>query len=121
MLLIVTGAVTLSWPGQVTDHSWYGSLAIEGACLCWAIDKNLTRNISSSDSFFIVGSKGLVSRIVNISLAMAVGIALPQWSTINYDLLVGLLGYGVNVVHSVIALRGLGTARTGAYFQLRRL
>jgi drug/metabolite transporter (DMT)-like permease len=31
-------------------------------------------------------------------------------------MLVGLLGYGVSLVLFVLALRGLGTARTGAYF-----
>lgn len=29
---------------------------------------------------------------------------------------VGLLGYGISLVLFVLALRGLGTARTGAYF-----
>jgi hypothetical protein len=31
-------------------------------------------------------------------------------------LIVGFLGYGVSLVLFVLALRGLGTARTGAYF-----
>jgi hypothetical protein len=31
-------------------------------------------------------------------------------------MLVGLLGYGISLVMFVLALRGLGTARTGAYF-----
>lgn len=116
MLLIIAGGIALSWPSQLTDHSWFGSLAIAGACLCWAIDNNLTRKISSADSFFIASSKGLVSGIVNISLAMLVGIALPAWSKINYALFVGFIGYGVSLVLFVIALRGLGTVRTGAYF-----
>ena len=29
---------------------------------------------------------------------------------------IGLLGYGFSLVMFVVALRGLGTARTGAYF-----
>lgn len=116
MLLIVAGGITLSWPGQLTGNSWFGSLAIAGACLCWAIDNNLTRKISSADSFFIAGSKGLVSGIVNVSLAAVLGTSWPLWHNISYALFVGFFGYGISLVLFVIALRGLGTARTGAYF-----
>lgn len=116
MLLIVVGGVVLSWPSQATPQNWLGSLAIAGACLCWAIDNNLTRKISSADSLFIAGSKGLVSGIVNVSLALTIGLTLPVWSKISGALLVGFLGYGVSLVLFVLALRGLGTARTGAYF-----
>lgn len=35
-------------------------------------------------------------------------------------LLAGFLGYGVSLVMFVLALRGLGSARTGAYFPPRR-
>ena len=106
----------LTLSSQLTLQSWHGSLAIAGACLCWAIDNNMTRKISSADSFFIAGSKGLVSGVVNVSLALAIGLTLPVWSKISYALLVGFVGYGVSLVMFVLALRGLGTARTGAYF-----
>ncbi len=41
---------------------------------------------------------------------------LPPWLTVSYALLVGFIGYGASLVLFVLALRGLGTARTGAYF-----
>lgn len=116
MFLIVAGGVILSWSKQAILASWIGPAAISAACLCWAIDNNLTRKISSSDSLFIAGSKGLVSGVVNVSLAFTLGLTFPAWSKINYALLVGFLGYGVSLVLFVLALRGLGTARTGAYF-----
>lgn len=116
MLLIVAGGCVLAWPSQSTQQNWFSSLAIACACLCWAIDNNLTRKISASDSLFIAGSKGLVAGIVNISLAVAIGLTIPAWPKVSYALLVGFLGYGVSLVLFVLALRGLGTARTGAYF-----
>lgn len=116
MFLIVAGGVVLSWPSETTQHNWLGSLAIAGACLCWAIDNNLTRRISSADSLFIASSKGLVAGIVNISLALMLGLTFPAWSKISAALLLGFIGYGVSLVLFVLALRGLGTARTGAYF-----
>ena len=118
MLAIVAGGLVLSWPtGAVeTGSGWIGPAAIGLACLCWAIDNNLTRKVSASDALFIASSKGLVAGTVNFGLAMALGSALPPLGTAMSAMLVGLLGYGISLVMFVLALRGLGTARTGAYF-----
>jgi len=117
MLLIVAGGFILSWPTEaVVEQTWLGPLAIAGACLCWAIDNNLTRKVSGSDALFIAGSKGLVAGSVNVLLALSVGQVLPLWYAVASAMLIGLLGYGVSLVLFVLALRGLGTARTGAYF-----
>jgi hypothetical protein len=40
----------------------------------------------------------------------------PAVPTVLATMSVGLLGYGASLVLFVLALRGLGTARTGAYF-----
>ncbi|MDI1352099.1 MAG: EamA family transporter, partial [bacterium] len=116
MLLIVAGGIILSWPRQIVSPNWLGTLCICGACLCWAVDNNLTRKISSADALFIAASKGFVAGVFNIFLALIIGVAFPAWSKISYAMVLGFLGYGVSLVLFVIALRGLGTARTGAYF-----
>ncbi|MCG8293289.1 DMT family transporter [Pseudomonas entomophila] len=117
MVAIVLGGVVLSWPQEsTTAHDWTGPLAVAFACLCWAIDNNLTRKVSASDALFIAGSKGLAAGVVNGGLALAIGSQLPALGTLGSILLVGFLGYGVSLVLFVLALRGLGSARTGAYF-----
>ncbi len=117
MLLIVTGGVLLSLPDTAsTEQGWQGSLAIAAACLCWAIDNNLTRKVSSSDALFIASVKGLIAGSVNCTLAVALGLHWPAAQTMMATMSLGLLGYGASLVLFVLALRGLGTARTGAYF-----
>ena len=116
MLFIVAGGVVLTWPNQLTTQAWIGPLTIAGACLCWAMDNNLTRKISTADSLFLASMKGLVSGIVNVSLALTIGLTLPMWHKVSYALAVGFLGYGVSLVLFILSLRELGTARTGAYF-----
>ena len=59
MLLIVVAGVPLSWEQIPVLGVPWGALAIIGACLCWAIDNNLTRKISASDPFRLQGSKVL--------------------------------------------------------------
>ena len=117
MIAIVAGGVVLSWPtGGMDSANSIGPLAIALACLCWAIDNNLTRKVSASDALFIAGSKGLIAGTVNCVLAWIAGNAFPLPTTVGLIMALGLLGYGVSLVMFVLALRGLGTARTGAYF-----
>ncbi len=117
MLLIVAGGAVLAWPAAGSaSPDWIGPLAIAAACLCWAIDNNLTRRVSSSDALFIAGAKGWTAGVVNTGLALLLGASLPAWSTAGAAMAAGLLGYGLSLVLFVRALRNLGTARTGAYF-----
>lgn len=117
MVAIVLGGIVLSWPHDTRQaQDWLGPLAIASACLCWAIDNNLTRKVSASDALFVAGIKGLIAGLVNCSLAFVLGAQLPGLSVLAPTLLVGFLGYGVSLVLFVLALRGLGSARTGAYF-----
>lgn len=115
---IVAGAVLLSWPtaGGSTRGDALGALAIAGACLCWALDNNLTRKVSGGDALFIAGAKGLVAGSINAGLALVLAASLPAVPLLGAALLVGLFGYGVSLVLFVLALRHLGAARTGAYF-----
>jgi len=112
---ILAGAVLLSWQGGPSGVG-VGALAILGACLAWGLDNNLTRKLSSADPVQIAAIKGVVAGAVNLALALANGAQLPAAPGIAAAGVVGFFGYGVSLVLFVLALRALGTARTGAYF-----
>ena len=116
MVAIVAGGVVLTWSPTAAVSDWRGPLWVAVACLCWAIDNNLTRKVSASDALFIAATKGLIAGVVNTALALSLGAQMPPWFTTWATMLVGLLGYGISLVLFVLALRGLGAARTGAYF-----
>jgi drug/metabolite transporter (DMT)-like permease len=116
MIVIAAGAAVLSWQGTLSLDTLAGPLAIIGACLVWAIDNNLTRKVSLSDPLQIAMLKGLIAGSVNLVLALSLGASLPAAGVLLGAALVGLLGYGMSLVLFVIALRHLGTARTGAYY-----
>jgi drug/metabolite transporter (DMT)-like permease len=116
-LAILLGAVLLSFDGgsfQIDP----GGLWIAAACLCWGIDNNLTRKLSSADPVQIAMIKGLAAGCTNVILAFALGAAIPDLTVIAAGALVGFLGIGVSLVMFMLGLRHLGTARTGAYFSL---
>lgn len=116
MAAIVAGALVLSWPQTMTLAGLTGPLFIAAACLAWGIDNNLTRKVSLSDPLQIAMLKGLVAGGVNLALALAQGNALPSLDAALITGLVGLAGYGASLALFVLALRHVGTARTGAYF-----
>jgi drug/metabolite transporter (DMT)-like permease len=117
MALIVAGGVLLSWqPGD--GGTLTGGLLVAAACLAWAVDNNLTRKVSASDAAQIAGLQGFIAGAINTVLALAAGAALPPPGIMLAAGAVGLAGYGVSLALFVVALRHLGTARTGAYFSV---
>jgi drug/metabolite transporter (DMT)-like permease len=118
MVAIVAGGVLLSWQGGGGLSLPVGALAVAGACLCWGIDNNLTQKVSAGDPLQVTAIKGGVAGCVNLTVALVMGAKLPGAGALGGALLVGFLGYGCSLALFVLALRHIGTARTGAYFSL---
>jgi drug/metabolite transporter (DMT)-like permease len=118
MAAIIGGGLVLAWsPGaQAEASSGLGLVAV--ACLCWAIDNNLTRKVAASDAVMIACLKGLVAGAVNLGLASLFDASLPAMGTTAMALALGFVGYGISLALFVVALRHLGTARAGAYFSV---
>jgi drug/metabolite transporter (DMT)-like permease len=118
MAAIVAGGIVLTLGGRVILDAALGPLMIAGACLAWAVDNNLTRKVSQADPVQIALLKGCVAGAVNVGIALWLGSAVPPPGALGAAAIVGFAGYGVSLVLFVIALRHIGTARTGAYFSL---
>jgi drug/metabolite transporter (DMT)-like permease len=118
MALIVAGGVVLSMGSALRAGGFVGPLAIAGACLSWAIDNNLTRKVSINDAMLVACIKGLVAGPISVSLALRDGAHPPTVTLLLRVGVLGFVGYGLSLTLFVLALRSLGTARTGAYFSL---
>jgi drug/metabolite transporter (DMT)-like permease len=119
MIAIVAGGVLLTWhPGGRLSP---GALFIVAACVAWAIDNNLTRKVSANDALLVACVKGLVAGLCNVTLASLAGNTYPATGVLLATLAVGFAGYGLSLALFVVALRSLGTARTGAYFSVAPL
>ena len=117
MVAIVAGGVFLSWqPGKTAVSP--GALLVVAACVAWAVDNNLTRKVSANDAMVIACLKGLVAGSVNLCIALRLGAHLPGVGKVAAAMLTGFAGSGMSLVLFVVALRILGTARTGAYFSV---
>jgi drug/metabolite transporter (DMT)-like permease len=114
LMMLVAGAVLAWMPGE-WQLPWH-ALAILAACLLWGLDNNLTRVVAISDAITIALVKGLAAGSVNLALALLNGAVLPVPSVIAAALLLGAFAYGASLALYVLALRQLGSARTGAWF-----
>ncbi|WP_019501295.1 DMT family transporter [Pseudanabaena sp. PCC 6802] len=113
---ITAGSAVLSWQGRLDFDGNWGFLLIIAACLGWAIDNNLTRKVSSADPLAIATLKGGIAGTVNVAIALAMGDRLPSPLAVGSSCVVGFFGYGISLVLFILALRHIGTSRTGAYF-----
>jgi drug/metabolite transporter (DMT)-like permease len=114
---ILGGALVLKLEPGGLGADGMGVALLAGACLCWAIDNNLTQGLSLRDPFAIVRIKTLVAGTVNTTLGvLVVGGPWPEAAMIAAALGLGCLSYGVSVVLDAYALRLVGAAREAAYF-----
>lgn len=94
----------------------YGSLFILLAAVCWGVENNCTRKISSKDPLQIVLLKGIFSGLGSIVIGLCIGERVTALWSIFAVLAVGFVAYGLSIFFYVYAQRLLGAARTSAYY-----
>lgn len=118
--LIFVGAVALKLEAGRMSGDPLGVLLISGACVCWAIDNNMTQRLTLKDPFALVRTKVTVAGATNLLLGLALAsnhrALLGRPTMLLAALLLGAASYGVSVVLDAYALRLLGAAREAAYF-----
>jgi len=95
-----------------------GSLYVLAACVCWGLENNCTRALSSKDPVQIVVIKGLFSGAGALVVALVVGETLPAWTDILFALVLGFVAYGLSIMFYIYAQRWLGAAKTSAYYAI---
>lgn len=93
-----------------------GAILVILSSLMWAIDNNLTRQLSHRDPFLISRYKGAAAGVVNITAAFMLKESFPESMTFASALALGAVGYGASLVLFIYALRHLGTSRTSTFF-----
>lgn len=116
-LFIFAGAGVLKLESGALGADTAGVLLLAAACLCWALDNNLTQGLTLRDPFAIVRVKTLVAGGTNVTLGLIV--AGGTWPNVRYvvgAMLLGSLSYGLSILLDAYALRFIGAAREAAYF-----
>ena len=115
-LVMLSGGLVLAYDPLAPLAFSPQSLAIVGACFCWALDNNLTRKVAGADPVATAITKGIAAGSFNLALGLVLGGTFPALGTVAGALALGFVAYGVSLVFFIYALRHLGAARTGAHF-----
>ena len=114
--LITLSTVVLSLSG---NGDWRVSpplLLVLLATVCWGLENNCTRMISSRDTGEIVTIKGLFSGTGSIIVALLTGESFPEVKYILLTLLLGSVAYGLSIFLYIKAQNIIGAASTSSFY-----
>ena len=116
-ILFVTASCALLSVEDITSFQFNtGSLFVLLACVCWGLENNCTRKLSSKDPLQIVMVKGIFSGTGSVMIGLICGERISHPWTVPVVLLLGFVAYGLSIYFYVYAQRFLGAARTSAYY-----
>ena len=104
IILITLSSIILSSKEGIFDFS-IGSIFVLLATVCWGLENNCTKNISSKSTYEIVTIKGIFF-----------GEKFPDFINIFSAFVLGFVAYGLSIFTYIRAQRTLGAAKTSAYY-----
>ncbi len=113
--LITAGALALSWEGGGFSFG-FGAALVLASSFMWGLDNNLTARVSIKNPVTLAAIKGLAGGLINGGLALYAYGSLPPLGWAAAALLLGFASYGISLVLFILAMRGLGASRAGAFF-----
>ena len=119
--LITLSSILLSFEGTDSFHFSYGSLLVIIATVCWGLENNCTRELSSKSTYQIVMLKGLCSGLGALVIALVKKESFPGIGYIAIALALGFVAYGLSIFMYVRAQNVLGAAKTSAYYAVNPL
>lgn len=116
IVLITLSSILLSFEGTMSFRFSYASLLVVEATVCWGLENNCTRNISSMDTYEIVVLKGIFSGLGALTIALIKHEILLDAIYVAAALLLGFVAYGLSIFLYVRAQCIIGAAKTNAYY-----
>ncbi len=118
IVLVTAASILLSFNGFGSFEFNTGSILIMGACVCWGVENNCTKKLSSKNSIEIVTIKGCFSGLGSLVIALTVKETLPEIRWICAALALGFVAYGLSINFYILAQKDLGAAKTSAYYSI---
>ena len=116
ILCITVASAMLSLDGIDGIRFSAGSLLVLAATLCWGLENNCTRQISSKSTYEIVMLKGFFSGGGSLVIALLLGEQISNVKWVLAAMLLGFVAYGLSIFFYVRAQNTLGAAKTSAYY-----
>lgn len=118
IVFVTVSSILLSVEDSSSFSFSLGSVFVLLACTCWGLENNCTRSIADKDPLQIVVIKGFGSGAGSLVIALMLGERLPAPGYALGALALGFVAYGLSISFYIYAQRGLGAAKTSAYYAL---
>lgn len=116
IVLITIASIILSANDISTLKFSAGSILVLLATICWGLENNCTRMLSSKDPLQVVIIKGIGSGLGSLLIVFMTKTSFPELKYIIAALILGFFSYGISIFMYVRAQRDLGAARTSAFY-----
>ena len=116
IVLVSIASMLLSFEDLSSFSFSTGSLFVLLACVCWGLENNCTRMLSSKNPAEIVIIKGLCSGAGSVVISFIIGERYTYLPYIAVALLLGFVAYGLSIYFYIYAQRYLGAAKTSAFY-----
>lgn len=118
IVLVTLSSAILSFEDLSSLSFSFGSLFVLLAALCWGLENNCTRKISSKNTYQIVMLKGVFSGIGSFLVARVLHEPLPAVSLGGCALVLGFVAYGLSLFFYIKVQSVIGAAKTSAYYAI---
>jgi len=95
--------------------SW-GAMLVLLATLCWGLENNCTKNLSSKNTYQIVFLKGVFSGLGSLIVALCMGEPFADIKYMALALVLGFVAYGLSIFFYIRAQGVIGASKTSAYY-----
>ncbi len=118
ILFITISSIILSFEGIDGFDFSIGSLFVICATICWGLENNCTRRLSSKSTYQIVTIKGLCSGFGSVLVSLISGEITFNIKFIPLALILGFVAYGLSIFTYIRAQKDLGAAKTCAFYAI---
>jgi len=114
--LITMSSFVLSFEDISAIRFSWGAILVLLATLCWGLENNCTKNLSSKNTYHIVFIKGVFSGLGSLIVALCLREQFAMIGHFALALLLGFVSYGLSIFFYIKAQGIIGAAKTSAYY-----
>ncbi len=114
--LITISSFVLSFEDISAFKFSWGAILVLLATLCWGLENNCTKNLSSKNTYHIVFLKGIFSGLGALIVAVCTGEKFAMIGYFALALLLGFVAYGLSIFFYIRAQGIIGASKTSAYY-----
>ena len=116
--LITLSSFVLSFEDITTFKFSWGAILVLLATLCWGLENNCTKNLSSKNTYHVVFLKGIFSGLGSLIVAICLKERFARIQHFALALLLGFVAYGLSIFFYIKAQGIIGASKTSAYYAI---